>query len=56
MVLLKNDEISIKINEKGAEIVEGKYASGEDFIWVGDEMWPDHSSSSNKYFRSLESM
>lgn len=43
MVLLKNDEIFIKINENGAEIVEGKYLNGEDFIWQGSEIWPDHS-------------
>lgn len=43
MITLKNEQISIKVAEKGAEIVEGKYLSGEDFIWMGDEMWPDHS-------------
>ena len=43
MIILKNDEISIKISENGAEIVEGKYASGEDFIWIGDDSWQDHS-------------
>lgn len=43
MITLKNDEIVIKIAENGAEIVEGKYLSGEDFIWMGDENWPDHS-------------
>lgn len=43
MIILKNDEIVIHIAEKGAEIVAGKYVTGEDFIWIGDEMWPDHS-------------
>lgn len=43
MITLKNDQIFINIAEKGAEIVEGKYLSGEDFIWMGDENWSDHS-------------
>ena len=43
MITLKNDQISITVAEKGAEIIEGKYIGGKDFIWMGDENWPDHS-------------
>ena len=43
MVYLKNSQISITIKELGAEVIEGKFKNGKDFIWTGVEGWSDHA-------------
>ena len=44
MVTLKNDQLSIVISEKGAELQSVKDASGLEYLWQGDpKYWPRRS-------------
>lgn len=44
MVCLKNDELTVQINEKGAEIYSVRTKEGRDCIWNGDpSFWEDRA-------------
>ena len=43
MITLKNDKITVKINERGAEL-KSLFAGGREYIWCGrDEVWAESS-------------
>ena len=44
MVEIKNDKISIRVSEKGAELQSIKDANGKEYLWQADpDYWPRHS-------------
>lgn len=44
MVIIKNDSLTVKIAEKGAEILSVTDKCGKEFIWGGDEkFWSGHA-------------
>lgn len=43
MVELKNDVLTIKVAEMGAELQSVKDNSGREYMWQAGEKWPRHS-------------
>ena len=44
MVELRNEQISITVSEKGAELQSIKDANGKEYLWQGDpKFWPRRS-------------
>ncbi|MCR5239316.1 MAG: aldose 1-epimerase family protein, partial [Prevotella sp.] len=44
MVQLKNEQLSVVISEKGAELQSIKDANGKEYLWQGDPaFWPRRS-------------
>ena len=44
MVELKNEQLSIAVSEKGAELQSIKDANGKEYLWQGDPtFWPRRS-------------
>ena len=44
MIELKNDELTIRVAEKGAELQSVKDSEGREYMWQADpQFWPRHS-------------
>ena len=44
MVELRNEQLSIIVSEKGAELQSIKDANGKEYLWQADpNFWPRHS-------------
>ena len=43
MVELKNDELTVKVAEKGAELQSVKDCKGREYMWQAGAEWPRHS-------------
>jgi len=43
MVELKNEQLTIRVAEKGAELQSVKDNEGREYMWQAGEQWPRHS-------------
>ena len=43
MVELKNEALTVKVAEKGAELQSVKDSAGREFMWQAGKEWPRHS-------------